>query len=66
MLDQAEHFAKKYLGDPVTLPATFLIDRQGVLKKVKYGAKGTYSEFFGEDIKVVLADHAKNKKATKK
>jgi peroxiredoxin len=56
VLDEAEHFAKLYLGDPVTLPATFLIDETGTLRKVKYGASGTYQDYFGEEISAVIAD----------
>lgn len=55
VVDDNEHFAKKYLGDPVTLPATFLVDESGTLKKAKYGASGTYEEYFGADIASTIA-----------
>lgn len=54
VVDDNEHFAKKYLGDPVTLPATFLIDENGTLKKAKYGASGVYDEYFGPEITGVI------------
>lgn len=54
VVDTTEHFAKKYLGSSVKLPATFLIDRDGVLVKAKYGAKGTLEEHFGPALPKVL------------
>src|SRR5687768_14912552 len=47
VVDEAEHFAKLYLGDPVTLPATFLCDGPGTVAKAKYGASGTYDDYCG-------------------
>jgi peroxiredoxin len=58
VVDNAGHFAKKYLGQLVTLPASFLINREGVLRQVKYGATGTYGEHFGEELEKVLTEHA--------
>jgi peroxiredoxin len=55
VIDEAQHFAKKYLGDPVTLPATFLIDENGTVVKTKYGASGTYEAHFGEELNQVIA-----------
>lgn len=55
VVDENEHFAKKYLGDPVTLPATFLIDENGTLIKAKYGASGTYQEYFGGEIDTTIS-----------
>ena len=49
-----------YLGELVTLPASFLINRDGVLQKVKYGATGTYEEHFGAEVEKVLTEHAGN------
>lgn len=51
VIDDNELFAKKYLGDPVTLPATFLIDQNGVVLKAKYGASGSYEAHFGESMR---------------
>ncbi|MCK6548734.1 TlpA family protein disulfide reductase [Myxococcota bacterium] len=59
VVDEAEHFAKKYLGDPVTLPATFLIDDNGIVKKAKYGASGSFEEHFGAELRAVLEARAK-------
>lgn len=59
VVDEAEHFAKKYLGDPVTLPATFLIDENGTVKKTKYGASGTYEDHFGAELRAVIAARGK-------
>lgn len=58
-VDASGHFAKKYLGDPVTLPATFLISREGELMKVKYGAKETLESYFGARIEEVLEQPGK-------
>jgi hypothetical protein len=55
IVDDNEHVSKKYLGNPVTLPATFLLDENGVLRKAKYGAGGTYTEYFSEEITGVIA-----------
>jgi peroxiredoxin len=55
VVDEAQLFAKKYLGDPVTLPATFLIDQEGTIVKSKYGAAGTYEAYFGEDLDKEIA-----------
>lgn len=63
VVDGTGHHAKMYLGDLVTLPASFLLNRTGVLKQVKYGASGTYEEHFSEAIEKVLEEH---EAATKK
>ena len=42
-------------GDPVTLPATFLIDPEGNVVKAEYGASGTYEARFGEEIRQTVA-----------
>lgn len=62
VIDDAEHFAKKYLGDPVTLPATFLVDESGVVRKVKYGAAGSYEEQFGDAMREILSKWSKGAK----
>lgn len=38
VVDESDHVAKKYLGPSVTLPASFLIDRDGRLEWAKRGA----------------------------
>ncbi|MBK8012102.1 MAG: TlpA family protein disulfide reductase [Deltaproteobacteria bacterium] len=58
VVDGNQMFAKRYLGEVVTLPASFLIDREGLLKQSKYGAMGTYEEHFGADITATLEAHA--------
>ena len=58
VVDNTGHHAKMYLGELVTLPASFLINRDGVLQKVKYGATGTYDEHFGAELDKVLTEHA--------
>jgi thiol-disulfide isomerase/thioredoxin len=58
VVDANDHFAKKYLGSTVSLPATFLVSREGILKKAKYDAKGSLEEHFGEDLSALLAEHA--------
>ena len=62
-VDSTENVAKMYLGDLVTLPASFLIGRTGTLERVKYGASGSYEKHFEEAIAKVLKQH---KKAMKK
>ena len=56
LIDPTEHFAKKYLGQSVALPATFLLDHEGTLMKAKYGAKGTLAEHFDKDVKKAVAN----------
>lgn len=58
VVDNTGHHAKMYLGELVTLPASFLINREGVLQKVKYGATGTYGDHFGDELEKVLTEHA--------
>lgn len=53
LIDDSDFYAKKYLGSTVALPATFLIDRDGKIAKVKHGAKGTLEEHFGESLAAV-------------
>lgn len=55
VVDQSNHFAKKYIGETVSLPATFLIERNGVLKQAKYDAKGSLAEYFAKEIEAALA-----------
>lgn len=38
VVDRAEHYAAKYLGDPVTLPATFVLNADGRIASVHAGA----------------------------
>jgi len=59
VIDQSNHFAKKYIGETVSLPATFLIDQNGILKKTKFDAKGSTGEYFATTIDEVLAEHNK-------
>lgn len=54
VVDETEHFAKKYLGKTVQLPATFLIDRDGKLVKSKYGAGGSFAAHFGPSLESVM------------
>ena len=54
VVDDTDHVAKKYLGKTVKLPATFLIDRDGVLRRARYGAKGTLKEHFSEALERAL------------
>jgi peroxiredoxin len=58
VVDNTGHHAKMYLGELVTLPASFLINRDGVIQKVKYGAAGTYEEHFAAEVDKVLAEHS--------
>lgn len=54
VVDQANHVSKKYLGATVSLPATFLLDRHGVLLKAKYDAKGALTDLFAPEIERAL------------
>jgi peroxiredoxin len=58
VIDNTGHHAKMYLGELVTLPASFLINREGVLQKVKYGAQGTYDEHFSAELEKVISEHS--------
>lgn len=63
-VDETDHFAKKYLGKSVKLPATFLIDREGNIVVRKFGAKGSLSEHFGPAIEKLLGDAKEGDKKT--
>ncbi|MBI2377716.1 MAG: TlpA family protein disulfide reductase [Deltaproteobacteria bacterium] len=39
VIDEAEHWSKKYLGERVELPAMFLVDREGLVTFKSNGAK---------------------------
>lgn len=54
VVDPNDHFAKKYLGDTVSLPATFLISRHGKLMAAKYDAKGSLQEHFAEKLEIAV------------
>jgi peroxiredoxin len=58
VVDDNEYVSKKYLGETAALPATFLVDRTGILKRTRYGAKGTMKATFQEGIEKVLAEAA--------
>lgn len=55
VVDDTEHFAQQYLGKTVALPATFLIDREGTLRRVKHGNKGSLKETFDSVISGLLS-----------
>lgn len=52
--DPLDYAAKNYLGKMVSLPATFLIDSNGVLVDSKYDTKKTMEEAFGDKIEGLL------------
>ncbi len=54
LLDETEHFTKKYLGSTVSLPATYLISPEGVVLKTKHGAKGTLEAHFEPAIRAAV------------
>lgn len=54
LLDETEHFSKKYLGSSVSLPATYLISADGVVLRVRHGAKGTMDAHFEPAIRAAL------------
>jgi peroxiredoxin len=55
IFDRNEDFTKLYVGDPASLPSTFLLDRDGKIVKIKRDAKGTYESFFGEAVAKLIA-----------
>ncbi|MCA9550254.1 MAG: TlpA family protein disulfide reductase [Myxococcales bacterium] len=57
--DPTDFVAERYLGKTVSLPATFLIDQEGVLKKAKYDAKTTMQEAFGAEVEALLPAEVK-------
>lgn len=66
VIDRADYVSEKYLGKVVALPATFLIDREGMILKSKHDAKGSLIEYFSADLDKALTAHEKAKKKTKK
>ena len=50
VVDANEHFSKKYLGDKIQLPSSFLINKQGTIIREKRGAKGSMKDYFSGDI----------------
>ena len=59
--DPTDHIAQKYMGNIVSLPATFLVDRGGNLRQSKFSAKGDLGEVFKTSIASVLQEHAEAK-----
>ena len=55
--DGTDHVAQKYMGESISLPATFLIDRNGKLRKAKFSAKGDLGSYFGPTLNAVLGEH---------
>ncbi len=53
------HVAEKYMGKVVSLPATFLIDRTGILRKTKFSGRGNLETHLGTELSAVLTEHAK-------
>jgi peroxiredoxin len=54
LVDDNEYFSKKYLGPTGALPATFLIDRDGVIRRSRYGVKGAFKDTFASLIEQLL------------
>ncbi len=50
VIDENEHFTRKFLGNTVPLPTTFLIDANGTVQKIKLGAKGSMRDHFKSEI----------------
>lgn len=57
--DPTDFVAERYLGKTVSLPATFLVDEEGVLVAAKYDAKTTMQEAFGAKIEALLTNKKK-------
>lgn len=55
VLDPTEHTAKKYLGPTGALPASFVIDRDGVLRAARHGGGAPMIEAFGPALDASLA-----------
>ncbi|MEM7678149.1 MAG: TlpA disulfide reductase family protein, partial [Myxococcota bacterium] len=56
--DISDHVAQKFMGPRVSLPATFLLDREGVVRGAKFSARGELEAYFGPALASVLAHHA--------
>lgn len=56
LVDETEHFTKKYLGKTVSLPATYLISREGLVARSRHGAKGSLADHFEPAIQKALAE----------
>lgn len=55
VLDPTEHTAEKYLGPTGALPASFVIDREGVLRAARHGGGAPMLEAFGAALDASLA-----------
>ena len=42
------------IGETVSLPASFMIDRNGVLRQAKYDANGALTEYFAKSIEEAI------------
>lgn len=51
LVDETEHFSKKFLGTSVALPATYLISREGVVLRARHGGKGALDAHFDPAIR---------------
>jgi len=56
--DLSDHVAEKFMGPRVSLPATFLIDREGIVRGAKFSARGDLQAYFGPALASVMAHHA--------
>lgn len=59
LVDETEHFSKKYLGTTVALPATYLISADGVVRRTRHGAKGALDAHFKPAIERAIAELAR-------
>jgi len=58
LIDENELYSKQYLGSTVSLPSTFLIDRDGVIVKIKRGGEGTLEKYFGSALALTSVNPA--------
>lgn len=59
-IDESEHFAVRYLGKEAKLPATFLIDREGLIVELRRSG-GPVAEVFEPKIEALFATPASRK-----
>lgn len=50
VVDPTDFVAQRYLGKTVSLPATFLIDKNGTLLQTKHDAKGSLLKYFKDTL----------------
>lgn len=59
LVDETEHYSKRYLGTRIALPATYLIGADGLIRRARHGAKGALDLYFEEAIARAVTENGR-------